>query len=532
MHALILSSGKEQEINSSCLDTLKKRRKTEVFADFVTSVFEEMDGKVDHERFKVFVTASATSAENPACSLSQDDKKAIGKAKSLSHCFVVLNLKYWNHQNMYLLERILERYAKNAEFLLSEYYKKMDEIDRIDEEEGIPRHLHLETNSKSLNASACSERFPSLIESILVRFRWLKVSPDVLKVFLSVVISASSLGNLCKARTLEEIFTALNCSVSWDHYNVLIQTVEEFGDEQSKQLVKDYNRDFQSLKSQNCSVITGSWHFPNAKHYISELKKKQIAKKVETLSGQFATVISKIFETIDPRSAINFISGVSASVQYPSLIKPFSNITKDASLSDVFLHLHHFGWNFRQCVLLQSLIAKCGTPELRSSLESYLERKSAFESATTLAELLWVLPQGSPPSRPEFVHMTLTFDTDLQDYTVQQLSEFQTLFTDTFQLHPYAVIWYTAKTIQSSLKLKFLIPSGVDCILVMESEEKTNFFYKHKISQVRLYDKGCYDFCYNFDQEHCKPVTMKSEAERIKKLAEKLQRFQTETASL
>ena len=318
MHALILSSGKEQEINSSCLDTLKKRRKTEVFADFVTIVFEEMDRNVNLEHFKVFVTASATSAENPDCSLSQDDKKVIGKAESLARCFVVLNLKYWNYQNMYLLERILRRYVSDAEPMLSEYHKNMDEIDRIDEEEVIPRHLHLETSSKSLNESACSEHFPSLVENILVRFKQLQVNPDSLRVFLSVVISASSLGNLCKAHTLEEIFTALNCSISWDHYNVLLLTVEEFGDEQSKQLVQDYNRDFQSLKSQKCSVITGSWHFPNAKLYISKLKRKRIAKKFETLSGQFASVISKIFETIDPRSAMDFISGVSASISVVS----------------------------------------------------------------------------------------------------------------------------------------------------------------------------------------------------------------------
>ena len=273
-----------------------------------------------------------------------------------------------------------------------------------------------------------------------------------------------------------------------------------------------------------------SWHFPNAKLYISKLKRKRIAKKFETLSGQFASVISKIFETIDPRSAMDFISGVSASVQYPSLIKPFSDITKDASLSDIFLHLHHFGWNYRQHHLLQSLTEKCGTPELQSSLESYTERLSALEKDMTLAELLWILPQGSPPSRPGFVHMTLTFDTDL-NYTVQQLSKFQKLFTHTFQLHPYAVILYTAKTVQSSFKLEFLVPSGVDCILLMQSEEKANFFYEHKISQVGLYDKGCYDFHYSFDQEHCKPVTLKSEAERIKKLAEKLQKFQAETAS-
>ena len=487
-----------------------------------------MDGKVDHNHFKVFVTASATSAENPECSLSQDDKEAIGKAESLASCFVVLNLKYWNYQNMYLLKRILRRYSDDAEFLLAAYHKKMDEIDEIDEVEATIRHTHSETASKSLNESACGERFPSLMENILVRFQWLKVCPDVLRVFLSVVISASSLGNLCKARSLEEIFTVLNCLVSWDHYSVLLQTVEEFGDEQSIQLVRDYSQDFESFKSQKSSVKTGYWHFHNAKLFLTERKRKRIAMKLVTFRGHFASIVSKIFETINPSSAMDFIAGVSASVQYPSRIKPFSAITKGGSLSNVFLHLHHFGWNYRQCHLLQSLIEKCGTSELQSSLECYIEEISAFEETMTLAELLWVLPQGSPPFRPEFVHMTLTFDTDL-DFTVQQLSKFQTSFTHTFQLHPYAVVLYTAKAVQSSLKLKFLIPSGIDCILLMQSEEKTNFFQEHKISQVRLYDKGCYDFSFNFN--HCKPVTMKSEAERIKKLAEKLQRFQAETAS-
>ena len=524
-HVLVLSSGKEQEINSSFLDTLKKRRKTEVFADFATSVFEEMNGKIDHNHFKVFVTASATSAENPECSLSQNDKEAIGKAKDLSRCCAVLNWNYLNHQNMYLLERILEKYAANARFLLSEYYKKIDEIDNIDEEEAIPRHVRLETSSKSLNASACSERFPSIMENI---FKCIHVSPDVLRVFLSVLVGTSSLEDLLAAQSLEAIFTVLNCSTSWDHYAILSQTVERFGDERLKALVRDYSQDFQSLKLKKPRVKTGSWHFHNAKLFIPEEKRKKITKKIETFKGRFAGIVSESFETFDPRSARNMIADISASVQYPSLIKPFSNITKDGSLSDVFLHIHHFGWNYRQCHLLRSLIEKCGTSELQSSLECYIEEISAFEETMTLAELLWVLPQGSPPLRPGFVRMTLTFDTDL-DYTVQQLSKFQILFTHAFQLHPYAIVLYTAKAVQSSLKLKFLIPSGVDCILLMQSEEKANFFYEHKISQVRLYDKECYDFSYNFN--HCKPVTMKSEAERIKKLAEKLQRFQAETAS-
>ena len=286
MHALILSSGKEQEINSSCLDTLKKRRKTEVFADFVASVFEEMDGNINHEHFKVFVTASATSAENPECSLSQDDKEVIGKAQSLSHCFTVLNWKYWNHQNMYLFERILEKYAKNAEFLLSEYHKKMDEIDRIDEEEDIPRHLHLETNSKSLHASACSERFPSMMEHI---FKCIQVSPDVLRVFLSVVLGTSNLEDLLNAKTLGAVFTVLNCSISWDNYTVLSQTVERFGDEKLKELVRDYNQDFLSLESQKQSEHRGCWHFHNAKLFLSEQKRKQIAKKVDTFRGEFCS---------------------------------------------------------------------------------------------------------------------------------------------------------------------------------------------------------------------------------------------------
>ena len=275
MHALILSSGKEQEINSSCLDTLKKRRKTEVFADFVTSVFEEMHGKVDLECFKVFVTASATSAENPQCSLSQDDKEAIGKAESLARCFVVLNLKYWNYQNIYLLERILRRYFNDAELLLSEYHKKMDEIDRIDEEEAIPRHLHLETNSKSLNASACSECFPSMMEHI---FKCIQVSPDVFRVFLSVVLGTSSLEDLLNAKTLEAVFTVLNCSISWDNYTVLSQTVERFGDEKLKELVRDYNRDFLSLESQKQSEHRGCWHFRNAKFYLSTKTKANCKK--------------------------------------------------------------------------------------------------------------------------------------------------------------------------------------------------------------------------------------------------------------
>ena len=61
----------------------------------------------------------------------------------------------------------------------------------------------------------------------------------------------------------------------------------------------------------------------------------------------------------------------------------------------------------------------------------------------------------------------------------------------------------------------------------MESEEKANFFYDHKISQVKLFEEGCYDFRYDFDQERSPPRTMKEEACCIKKLADKMQEFES-----
>ena len=110
-------------------------------------------------------------------------------------------------------------------------------------------------------------------------------------------------------------------------------------------------------------------------------------------------------------------------------------------------------------------------------------------------------------------------------------------FTKTFHLHSYALVLFTAKTssfkhrtypFRSSFKLKFVIPSGVDCIFLMESEEKADFFREHNISQVKLFEEGCYDFRYDFDQERSPPRTMKAEAKCITNLADKLQEFESQ----
>ena len=93
-----------------------------------------------------------------------------------------------------------------------------------------------------------------------------------MRVFLSVLVGTSSLEDLLAAQSLEAIFTVLNCSTSWDHYAILSQTVERFGDERLKALVRDYSQDFQSLKLKKHRVKAGSWRFHNAKLFLSEEK--------------------------------------------------------------------------------------------------------------------------------------------------------------------------------------------------------------------------------------------------------------------
>ena len=470
---------------------------------------------------RVLVTNCAISPQNPEYSLLQEHKFAILEAVSLDVVFVILS-RYWNYKNIYVLGQLAKTFisSETAASLLSEYQRKIEEIDAI--EETTPK---LEPDSKSLYELSASERFSSLIQNVLECFKRHGVSPEALRVYLSVMVNTSSQKGLDMTHSLEDIFTFMSFCVSWKHYTILEQIVELFGDEQSKLLVRNYNRDHQSQKLQNSCENSGSWHYREVVPFRSEHERKDFELQVSMLRSQFAGILSQSLQL--PKSSKHFITTLSASVRYPSLIQPYSDIANDETLSEVFLRLNHFGWNYRQCHLLQSLIEKYGTSQLHSSIETYTKQISVFEKDTTLAELLWVLPQGNPPSRSGFVRMTLGFNIDLQGYTVEELSKFQMAFSKTFHLHSCALVLFTAKTFRSSFKLKFVIPSGVDCIFLMESEEKANFFYDHKISQVKLFEEGCYDFRYDFDQERSPPRTMKEEAFCIKKLADKMQEFES-----
>ena len=471
--------------------------------------------------FKVFVTNCAISPQNPEYSLLQEHKVSILQAVSLDAVFVILS-RYWNYKNVYVLEQLVKTFIsrETAASLLSEYWRKVEEIDAI--EETAPK---LEPDSKSLYELSASERFSSLIQNILECFKRHGVSPEALTVYLSVMVNTSSQKGLDMTHSLEDIFTFMSFCVSWKRYTILEQIVELFGDEQSKLLVRSYNRDYQSHKSQNSCENSGSWHYREVVPFRSEHERKGFEMQVSMLRSQFAGILSQSLQL--PKSSKHFIATLSASVRYPSLIQPYGDVANDAALSEVFLRLNHFGWNYRQCCLLQSLIEKYGTPELRSSIATYADRISAFEKNTTLAELLWVLPQGNPPSRSGFVHMTLGFNIDLQDYTVEELSKFQMAFSKMFHLHSCALVLFTAKTFRSSFKLKFVIPSGVDCIFLIESEEKADFFREHNILLVKLFEEGCYDFRYDFEQERSPHRTMKKDANCIMKLADKLQEFES-----
>jgi len=472
--------------------------------------------------FKVFVTNCAISQQNPEYSLLQEHKEAILQADSLDAVFVILS-RYWNYKNIYVLGQLAKTFISSdvATLLLSEYRRKVEEIDAI--EETTPK---VEPDSKSHYELSASERFSSLIQNILECFKRHGVSPEALRVYLSAMISPSSQKGLDMTHSLEDIFIFMSFCVSWKHYTILERIVEFFGDEQSKLLVRRYNSDYQSHKSQNSHENSGSWLYHGVAPFRSECEREAFEMQVFVYRSEFAGIVSRSLQL--PDCSKDFVGTLSASLRYPSLIQPYRLLVMGASLSDVLLHLNHFGWNYRQWNLLQCLINKFGTSDLHRSLKTYTKRLSAFEKRRKLAELLWVLPQGNPPLRSGFVRMTLAFSTDLQDYTVQQLSEFQMAFTKTFHLHSCALVLFTAKTFRSSFKLKFVIPSGVDCIFLTESEEKADFFHEHNISLVKLFEEGCYDFRYDFDQERSPPRTMKAEAKCIKKLADKLQEFESQ----
>ena len=84
--------------------------------------------------FKVFVTNCAISPQNPEYSLLQEHKVAILQAVSLDAVFVILS-RYWNYKNVYVLEQLVKTFisSETAASLLSEYWRKVEEIDVIEE---------------------------------------------------------------------------------------------------------------------------------------------------------------------------------------------------------------------------------------------------------------------------------------------------------------------------------------------------------------------------------------------------------------
>ena len=518
-------SGQEQEINLKTSETRKLRLKREVFQDFVTDMYESMNGRINLGSFKVFVTASATSAENPESSLLQEDKERIRQSQSLDDHFVVLS-RYWNPQNLYILERVVKRFivGVNGEMLFSEYQKKIEQIETIKDNISKPELLHSEPTAWSRTELNFSERFSNLMQDI---FKLLQVSLSVLQVYLSIVVSASS-SKFAEASSFEDIFTTLNCYISWDNYSVLLQTVEKFGDEKAKKLVRDYDQDFKNLNLSSCPN-TGSWHFQNSMLFVSECERDILELQANQLCDEFAATASQSFQLLEPSSTKTFLTTLSASSRYPSLIQPFSDIVTEATtFSEVFIGMNHFGWDYTQYHLLQTLVEKYGSPELRASMDTYINKLSHFEATTTLAKFLWVLPGSNPPVRPGFVQMTLSLNVDLQQYTLQELSKFRASFVNTFELHPSALIMYTAKVSDQSFKLKFIIPSGVDCLLLIESKQKAFFFHDHNISEVKLYEKECYYFNYVIDSERRPPEKMIREAEGTRNLGKKLQDFRAQ----
>ena len=291
------------------------------------NVYQRLHANVtDLGGVRVLVTNCAISPQNPEYSLLQEHKVAILQAVSLDAVFVILS-RYWNYKNVYILEQLAKTFisSETAASLLSEYRRKVEEIDAI--EETTPK---LEPESKSLYELSASERFSSLVQNILECFKRHGVSPEALRVCLSVMLNTSSQKGLDMTHSLEDIFTFMSFCVNWKHYTILEQIVKLFGDEQSKQLVESYDRDHQSHKPQNSCENSGSWHYREVVPFRSEHQRKDFELQVSMFRSQFADILLQSLQL--PKSSNHFIATLSASVQYPSLIQPYGDVVNDPAL--------------------------------------------------------------------------------------------------------------------------------------------------------------------------------------------------------
>ena len=167
-------------------------------------------------------------------------------------------------------------------------------------------------------------------------------------------------------------------------------------------------------------------------------------------------------------------------------------ISKAESIDEIFMQLN-LHWNFIDCSLLEHIVNRFCSEEVKKDMIQYISDLEAFRKVTTVNQMIRCWPGRIDPP-PHFSKVTCKLNRDAATYTLHELDQLRVRFCHEFSLSDSIMMLHSF--IAGSVVVVWMIPSGSVHDLRMEllrhGSMNPEFFEEYAILNIMVDDLCAY----------------------------------------
>ena len=232
-------------------------------------------------------------------------------------------------------------------------------------------------------------------------------------------------------------------------------------------------------------------HLPSTVLLSKQLVKQQV-KQLESrfLDLAYCTYLELLDKDINVKHFYGWLVTLDVSRQreHQEFIESFE---KGTDLCDLWKKLSSY-WNFLNFDLLEHVVSRFGSEEVKKKMESYESDLQSFRKATRLYDFIACWPvRGQTPPESELREFVVKVDHHWDHCTLEDLDMLEGVITRKFFLPKFALRPREFKP--GSIIIMWLIPvpfvRGLQEAIESTSSE---FFMEHKIESITIDGQDCY----------------------------------------
>ena len=235
-------------------------------------------------------------------------------------------------------------------------------------------------------------------------------------------------------------------------------------------------------------------------HCLNVVFPHDVSKRIEPLEEQFDSLHDRLVTELSEGGASveNVLWALTKlplafRKEYESTIQ---NMLPDLEKREVIRNLFHRLnplFTFIDYKLLQHLVSKFGSPELKKDMTSYAEQVQLFKKVTTISELIDYWPGLDIPQIDHKVLRT-KFDDDPKSYTLEKLDSFRNRFYSMLKLSEFVAVSILAmlKPTNSFVAMWFVPTVVVTEIIEAFGQMDTTFFQSERVLEISLDERMLY----------------------------------------